>query len=270
MANACWFSRSSPAVPLIVACAGLLAFTLALAPADAAGEPDSKPQDAPPAAKKSAAEPTLDETLLKDLDNELLEGAGDAKDSRRSKRPAGDKSSEQPLDQSVIDGEDIGMPSPEEDPLSYISQEMRSAESLITDRAQRAHAEHLQQRIVEDLAKLIEQAQQQRAAQQAASTKNKKQQTSKRQQVQQSKPSAGKSGKDSNKPAQDSTDRLGKAEDARPDPELVKGLLKDAWGHLPQRAREQMLQNSPERFLPQYELMIERYYKRLAEEQNRK
>jgi len=35
---------------------------------------------------------------------------------------------------------------------------------------------------------------------------------------------------------------------------------------LPARAREQMLQTSPERFVPQYELMIERYYQRLAEE----
>jgi hypothetical protein len=43
--------------------------------------------------------------------------------------------------------------------------------------------------------------------------------------------------------------------------------MKDTWGHLPARAREQMLQNPPERFLPQYELMIERYYKRLAEQQ---
>jgi len=51
---------------------------------------------------------------------------------------------------------------------------------------------------------------------------------------------------------------------------LVKSLLKDSWGHLPAHAREQMLQNSPEQFLPQYELMIERYYRRLAEEQKSK
>ena len=73
--------------------------------------------------------------------------------------------------------------------------------------------------------------------------------------MQQPKPNAaGSPGKDSNKPAQDSTDRLGKAEDGRPDPELIKGMMKDTWGHLPPQAREQMLQNSPERFLPQYEL----------------
>ena len=46
--------------------------------------------------------------------------------------------------------------------------------------------------------------------------------------------------------------------------------MKDSWGHLPAKTREQMLQNSPERFLPQYELMIEKYYKRLAEEQSSK
>jgi hypothetical protein len=118
---------------------------------------------------------------------------------------------------------------------------------------------------------LIEQAQQQQQAAQKSSQKDNKQQSSKRQTVKQSKPnSAGSPGKDSNKPARDSTDRMGKAEEARPDPELVKGMMKDTWGHLPQRAREEMLQNSPERFLPQYELLIERYYKRLAEEQTAK
>ena len=43
-------------------------------------------------------------------------------------------------------------------------------------------------------------------------------------------------------------------------------MMKDSWGHLPPRVREQMLQNTPEQFLPQYELMIEKYYQRLAEE----
>jgi hypothetical protein len=160
----------------------------------------------------------------------------------------------------------------EDDPLAYIGQEMQELESIVTQSAKRIRTEQLQQRVIEDLGKLIEQAQQQqRSAQQSASQKDKKQQTGKRQTVQQSKPNAGGSpGKDSNKPARDSTDRMGKPEDARPDPELVKGMMKDTWGHLPQRAREEMLQNSPERFLPQYELMIERYYKRLAEEQNSK
>ena len=44
-------------------------------------------------------------------------------------------------------------------------------------------------------------------------------------------------------------------------------MMKDVWGQLPERAREQMLQSPPEKFLPKYELLIEKYYQRLAEEQ---
>ena len=46
--------------------------------------------------------------------------------------------------------------------------------------------------------------------------------------------------------------------------------MKDTWGHLPPRDREQMLQNTPDKFLPKYELLIEQYYKRLAEDPRRK
>ena len=43
--------------------------------------------------------------------------------------------------------------------------------------------------------------------------------------------------------------------------------MKDVWGQLPAREREQMLQSPPEQFLPKYELLLEKYYKRLADEQ---
>ena len=46
--------------------------------------------------------------------------------------------------------------------------------------------------------------------------------------------------------------------------------MKDVWGQLPAREREQMLQSPPEQFLPKYELLLEKYYKRLAEEQKRR
>jgi hypothetical protein len=228
-----------------------------------AAEPETK--GAKPRSDKPKPQSTdLDDALLKDLDNELLEGAGDAK------KPAPAKSEgEKP--RSADEGEDVDMPSEEADPLVYISQEMRTVEELIPKATSRTHAEELQRRIVSDLERLIEQAEQQRASQQASSQKKKSSASNKRENVKQSKPgSTADSGNNSSKPAQDSTDRLGKAQDARPDPELIKGMMKDSWGHLPPRAREQMLQNSPERFLPQYELMIERYYQRLAEESNAK
>ena len=47
-------------------------------------------------------------------------------------------------------------------------------------------------------------------------------------------------------------------------------MVKDLWGQLPPHAREQLLQSSSDEFLPQYELEIEKYYRRLAEEQQDK
>jgi hypothetical protein len=236
-----------------------LAFHMAQAAADPpAGDSPKKP-----------AQPPLDDALLQDLDNELLEGAGDLKKRPAVKSekvgPKGEKRPAQPAD-----GEDVGVSTQDDDPLFHISQEMRSAEGLIPEHAKRLDAEQLQRRVVEDLARLIEQAEQQRAQQQSSSKDKKGQQTRKRQSVQQPK-SAGVGGsKNSNQPAKDSSERLGKSEAAHPDPEMIKGLLKDSWGNLPAKDRDQMLQNPPERFLPQYELLIERYYRRLAEEQSSK
>jgi hypothetical protein len=262
---------------LVAACAVLANSTTSVRRC-AAAEPDStrepaadKPSDKKPA-PSAAQRPALDDALLKDLDNELLEGAGDLKDKVKPKSIDGKHPSAKKPRQPPDEGEDIGIPSADEDPLVRISQEMRSVENLISEQARHPDAEHMQQRVVDDLARLIEQAEKQASQQQSSSSKSKKQQgTTRRQKIQQPKQQqGGKSGKDSDKPAQDSTDRLGKAEAARPDPELMKGLMKDAWGHLPPKAKELMMQTSPERFLPQYELMIEKYYKRLAEEQSSK
>jgi hypothetical protein len=46
-------------------------------------------------------------------------------------------------------------------------------------------------------------------------------------------------------------------------------MMKALWGQLPQRARDQMLQSAPEEFLPEYELELEKYFKRLAEQERR-
>lgn len=262
--------RNSPGAmrgALVAVCGAVLA--LALPPgASTAGEPQSKHAKQSDDVKKKPDRPALDDALLKDLDNELLEGAGDLKTAPKTKPPEPGRAADKPSAPHDESGEDIGAGGQDEDLLARISQEMRLAETLIPKQAKRGSAEQAQRRIVEDLAALIEQAEKQRAQQSSSSKDKKSQKTGKRQMVQQPKP--GQGGKDSNKPAKDSTDRLGKAEDAKPDPRLLKEMMKDSWGHLPQRAREQMSQNWPEQFLPQYELMIERFYKRLAQEQSSK
>jgi hypothetical protein len=232
----------------------------------AAADQPKNGQESKPAAESSTSQSLLDDALLEDLDNELLDGLGDLKTRPADGEVNPKAASPEKQTLEPIDGEDIGDSGADDDPLGYISQEMRLAEELIPQRGKRNHAESVQQRILEDLSKLIEQAQKQRAQQQSSNSQQQQQQTAKRQPVKQPKSSTGRSQGQQNKPAADSTDRLGKAERARPDPELFQGLLKDTWGNLPEREREQMMQMSPERFLPQYELMIERYYQRLSEE----
>ncbi len=84
------------------------------------------------------------------------------------------------------------------------------------------------------------------------------------------KPSQGKpSQSQSSSAAQQSTMRLGSADAAEVQGRSTEQLMKEAWGHLPERLREQMLQGSSGEFLPKYREEIERYYQRLAEEEAR-
>jgi hypothetical protein len=47
----------------------------------------------------------------------------------------------------------------------------------------------------------------------------------------------------------------------------MQELLKDVWGHLPDRLKEQMLQSPVDEFLPKYEFEIEEYFKALVKQQ---
>jgi hypothetical protein len=250
-----------------IACLAMVAMIAALGATRVALAADPTPA----AEKRTPAPPkkpdrALQDSLLEDLDNELLEGAGDLKDRSTTKQADVPKGEKPPVGPAEV-GEDIGMPA-EDEPLARISQEMRTVESLISGEAKGGAPEPIQRKILEELAKLIEDAEKQRAAQQQSSAKSgKSQQVSKRQTVSQPR-ALTTPGKPSTQPAQDSTDKLRQSQSAHVDPAAVRAMLKETWGNLPSRAREQMLQNTPERFLPQYELLIERYYKRLAEEQS--
>ncbi len=231
-----------------------------------AAEPDPVPPPEELPRNVKAQPPTgdssLDDALLNELDNELLQGAGEMPRPDQPKLGGGAK----PGDSDATEAIDDVQPGEHDDPLVRISQEMRMVEEFVPQTARRGHAEQLQHRIVDDLTRLIAQAEAQQARQSSSSKQQKSKATSERKKVQQPKQAQGQAGKDSNKPAQDSSNRLGNAQAARPDPESFKRMMKETWGHLPARDREQMLQTTPDKFLPQYELMIEKYYQRLAEE----
>ena len=71
-----------------------------------------------------------------------------------------------------------------------------------------------------------------------------------------------------NAPARESSDRLDRDSTKQPEKGDVNELVKELWGHLPERSREQLLQSFSEEFLPKYEREIQQYYRRLSEEQS--
>ena len=206
------------------------------------------------------AKPSLDEQLLESLDTELLEGLETvpADETGGTNSPDGGI----PADVATTD----------EDAFSRISKRMREAERLIGGAESVATAKKLQKEIIRDLDQLIAELEKQCQKCQGGSSSSSKpsDQVAKREQVKQpsqsqsQKPSEGQH--DAKNPAKDATERLGKDEARQAALEKMKSLLReDRWGELPAKAREQMLQLSPEQFLPKYELLIEEYYKRLAE-----
>jgi hypothetical protein len=161
-----------------------------------------------------------------------------------------------------VGGEDIGQPSGSA-VLARIEEKMGTAKSLLHQSKAPDKAGEVQQQVMADLDSLI--AQLSKQCQGGASQSNSEcNSPSQRTQASGAKPAA-KPGHGS-APARDSQTRIGRNDPGAVDLGDREQLLKDVWGHLPPHAREQMLQSHSDEFLPQYELEIEQYYKRLSEE----
>ena len=159
-------------------------------------------------------------------------------------------------------GEDIGQPS---GPLSLarVRQGMQQAETLLGNPRAVADAGQVQKQVVAQLDKLIEELSRQCQACQQGGQSPKPNAS----QPSQSKPGQPKSalGRGSTA-ARDSTDRLDQSNAQPVDKSDRDELMKNLWGHLPERSREQMMQSFSNEFLPKYELEIEEYYRRLSED----
>lgn len=162
-------------------------------------------------------------------------------------------------------GEDVGQA--KEAPLERIEQSMHQASRLINRVDTSGETGRVQQQIVDDLDKLIAQMEKQCQGGQCNNPKPSPQQESQRSQPKPGGKSSQASASQSSSAAGDSTARLGKSAPTAADKRSAEELMKEAWGHLPQRLREQMLQSSSDEFLPEYREELKQYFKRLAEEQ---
>ena len=165
-------------------------------------------------------------------------------------------------------GEDVGG-----SPLASVVNGMRRAESLIRDQADDKVAVPVQREVVAQLDRLI--AQMEKQCQGGSCNKPKpdsQKQASKRTQ---SKPGQCDKEGECDKPGQPGQKLAKKANQSgatsfggapnAAEAEAPEDLMKAAWGHLPERVREQMLQGAGGEFLPEYREALQQYYRRLAE-----
>lgn len=242
--------------------AAVVALLMGVVPVLAWAEPVSPPVPVKPEtarAKPPAAPPTLDELLgLKPETPAAKEGAPVVDISReeldqRLKEPTIDdqfKAAVELMGRSATrlgPGGDVGL-----DTQRLQEETLRKLDALLSQMKKRQEQQQQQQ-------------QQQSEDQQSQKNKDKQ----KQQQPQPSQPQAAK-------PAGSAKEnQAGRGENnaeidppARQAAKLRPGLdaAKAAWGALPQRLREMLLQGSDERFSTSYEQLTEDYYKRLAEQ----
>lgn len=211
-----------------------------------------------------------------DLDAELLKGLEDEFDRpgvppQRPIAPPSPPADDSDLtDEQLLrefEGEDLG--AEEENPLLRISRRMREAQQRLTEADGGRRTQGMQQQIVRELDQLLEVLRQQLAASGGGAPQTSpSQEPAQRQEVSnpQQQPGQGTPGQGGEAPAREATTRLGTAQAQRVARAPIDRVMKELWGHLPPRVREQLLQGAVEEFLPEYELQIEDYFRRLVEE----
>lgn len=142
-------------------------------------------------------------------------------------------------------------------PLSDIAHRMRQVQTRIGAADVSHGTQMIEETIVSDLNALIEQCQKQcQAGKSSSQTDN----------PGQPQPGASQSAARAGKPSE-STERLGQKDAKQAYLESVRALIKETWGHLPDRAREPMISSGVDRFVPEYEEIIEDYFRHLARQQ---
>ena len=204
----------------------------------------------------------LDEQLQSEFGDDLLEGLDDIPLNPDFGVGDADAPDDNDLRRQLTEGEDIGQPA-EDDP-TRIARLMRQVQQRIENKEVSADTQRLQQEIVAELDALIEELRHQKKQSSASSSQSSSAGNPQVQQPDQQ-PDEGQQSP-GNQPANNSTERLGQEDAVASDAAALEALVKQVWGHLPDRARQEMQNATVEDFLPKYQQLIEDYYRRLAEE----
>ncbi|EAQ80240.1 hypothetical protein DSM3645_19628 [Blastopirellula marina DSM 3645] len=239
---------------------------------------------------------TLDQQLLEGLGDDLFDGLEipDALPPKSGDQSsAGEKDPAKPAAAGAapdvggqVDGEDLGLGP--ENPLVNIGRQMQTVQDRIGQGQAEDNTLALQRSIIEQLNDLIDQAKQQQQQQQNQQQQQQQQQQNQQQQQQsqqqqgqqspqnggsQTQPQEGEGEEQmsqqqrENEQAADSSDQVQDREYQLLPLEARGALIKEVWGQLPERVRQQLQNASVEKFLPKYERLTEEYFRRLAEQE---
>ncbi|NQT11423.1 MAG: hypothetical protein HQ582_01655 [Planctomycetes bacterium] len=226
----------------------------------------------------AASEParSLDDELLQSLDADPIDEFDRELFAPEKTKPTPGGSRDQQQSRPEMDREELkrqllqelgraAEKEEDENPLTAIARRMRQVEGRIAETNSGSKTQNLQNRIVAGLDELIKQC---RSCSKQCSGSQSGSKAAARRPVSQpkKKPATAQAGR-SPKASGDPSDKPpGQGDPQRPNMDEMKDLIKSVWGELPETQREQMLESMSEgEFLPKYELLIERYFRRLAE-----
>ena len=260
-------------LPLLILLFGFALVLLAM-PTLADAHPTKASTKAKPDPNKSLEDQLLDDLEADLLDDESFDGEllDEEKPAATRKEPADAADLESKLLGEIeegLDEEDVSNDD-EEDPITKIGRKMRDVEQRLAESRVNDETKQIQLKIVKELADLLDELKKQMKKKSSPKPGGKKPKTAQRKPVNQPKRGAGKpSGTESKQPARDSQEGVRDAKEIAVDMREMDDLMKElSKMMLPDKAREQMRQGAVEKFLPQYEPLIERYLRRLAEEED--
>ncbi len=154
----------------------------------------------------------------------------------------------------------------EDPPLIRIGDRMRVVQKRLAEADTGEQTIQLQEAIIKDLDELLKKMQSGQACPQCGKSNCQQHAQQRRRATQQSQSQQQQQASQvSQQAARDARRTMGRGPDAKSKAELER-MAKAIWGHLPPKMREQMEQAFSATLLPQYELLIERYFRTLAEQ----
>ncbi|MCH9654095.1 MAG: hypothetical protein K0U86_23325 [Planctomycetes bacterium] len=156
-------------------------------------------------------------------------------------------------------------------PVEPIIAEMKRAGKLIENQQTGEETQKLQQQVVQNLEQLIRQVESAptTSRQQLKSDHDQQLKDEKKSRMQKSKTGRKSGNQLSQGPARQSSERKEEGQATAGSLANRNLYIKEAWGHLPPAMRQKLLNIYTEKFLPQYENQVRRYYEALAEQKKR-